>query len=181
MKKTILALAIFSSLAQAECVQHSVTQINSQHRIGEPVDLIKSYSSGACVVGYQIEVDGEVHTVLHKQQGNGTEAELCQQAVVASREQLLSKLGGKVTGESITVCGDAEVPTLKMNYRPVKIGDLVLENELPRVPEYPNMFIWNKSQCRLFRERYTMAGKFRVTQGTMCKTDQQQWAVVDKW
>jgi len=181
MKKTILALAIFNSLAHAECVQHSVTSVASQHQISEPIDLVKTYRPGICVVEYQIKVNGNVQTVAYKQQGRELEEELCEQAVISGRQQLLAKLGGKVTGESVTVCGDQETPTLKINYRPVKIGDLVLENELPRVPDYPNVFEWNKTQCRLFRERYTLRGKFRVTQGAICKTDQQEWTVVDKW
>jgi hypothetical protein len=181
MKKSFLLLVLVSTWAHSECVQHSVTQISSQHKVGTPIDLIKSSKPGSCTVGYQISVNDEIRTVAYEQRGDKPEEELCQQAVVSGREQLLSKLGGKVTGESITVCSDAQVPKLKLDYQPVKIGDQVLETELSQIPEYPQLFNWNKTQCRMFRERYTLNRKLRVAQGVMCKTDKQEWVVVDKW
>jgi hypothetical protein len=85
-------------------------------------------------------------------------------------------LGGNFESESIVVCKDGKTP----KFKPVKIGDEVMESELGRVPETKGYFKYNGAVCRLFREKYNN-GMLRVNNGVMCQTDNQLWTVVDKW
>jgi len=87
-----------------------------------------------------------------------------------------------ISTSTVVVCADGKVPP-KIEKR-IQIGDTVLEEELPKVPEIkPAYFQYNHSKCRLFREKYVYQNKLRVNHGVVCQTDEKEnvWQVVDKW
>ena len=98
---------------------------------------------------------------------------------VQSVTQIISNDNGpeSTKQESIIKCSEGKVP----EFRPVKIGDLVSEIELPEVPKINFYFTHKNAQCRLFKEHYRQKKILRVTHGVICQTDNQGWIVVDKW
>lgn len=90
--------------------------------------------------------------------------------------------GGTVTSaRHIEVCRDQGMPDLSEK---TKIGDTVFEDDLEKVPEVkPAYFIYKKTKCRLYRERYYLNGKLRLVHGTICQVNPRDtlWTVVDRW
>lgn len=178
MKKLLLLfLTLISSAVVAnECNVNQASQLTSSRQVGEVTDLVKDISPNKCVVKYRLNVNKEWHTVTWTHTGYEDGEQLCNIAIDNGRKQLLTVLGGRFETETITVCKTNK----DVKFRPVKIGDEVIEAELSRVPEKKQYFKYNNATCRMFRERYNN-GVLRVNHGVICKTDNQFWTVVDKW
>jgi hypothetical protein len=177
VKSLLLLLALISSLAFAdECAVNQAVQVVSTSKVGEVTDLVKDITPNKCVVKYRINVNKEWHTVTWTHTGNEDGEFLCNTAIENGRKQLLTVLGGTIESETITVCKSNQ----NVKFKPVKIGDEVVEAELGRVPERNKYFKYNNATCRMFREKYNN-GVLRVNHGVICQTDNKFWTVVDKW
>lgn len=176
MKNFLLLTILISNLAFADCGVNQASHLTSSRNVGEVTDLVKDISKQKCVVKYRINVNDEWHNVTWTHEGYEDGEFLCNVAVDNGRKQLLTMLGGNFESESIVVCKDGKAP----KFKPVKIGDEVMESELGRVPESKGYFKHNGAVCRMFREKYNN-GLLRVNNGVMCQTDNQLWTVVDKW
>lgn len=175
MKKILLLLALITNLAFAECNINQASNMTSTHKVGAVTDLTKNITPGKCIVKYRIDVDNDWHNVTWEHNGAEDGEFLCNTAIENGRKQLFTALGGQYEAESIIVCKEG-----KVRRGPVKIGDEVLETELPRVPEKNQYFKYNNATCRLFREKYNN-GVLRINHGVICKADNELWTVVDKW
>jgi hypothetical protein len=176
MKYSPIILILLSTVAWANCSVKSASQNVSQRQVSSPTNLVKTISTNQCKVKYNLKVDGNWHDVEYTYKGFEEEIVLCAKAVDEGRKILLSQMGGIFQTESITVCNEGK----PVQFRPVKIGDLVMDNELGRMDRGQN-FKYRNSNCRLFREKYEKDRIFRVTHGVICQTDHQEWIVVDKW
>lgn len=177
MKKVLLLLSLISSLALAEeCRIDQASQMISNQAVGHVTDLVKDITPQKCVVKYRINVNKEWHNVTWTHTGVEQGETLCNIAIENGRKQLMVHLGGQFETESITVCKEGK----DVKFRPVRIGDEVMENELGRVPDAKKYFLYNGAVCRMFREKYNN-GTLRVNNGVMCQADNKLWTVVDKW
>ena len=177
MQKILILLCLISSWAFAEeCTHNQASQLVSKRAISEVTDLVKTITPGKCSVKFRLNVNDEWHTVAWTHTGPEQEESLCNQAIENGRTQLMTVLGGTFETDAITVCKEGK----NIKWRPLKVGDEVLENEAARVPEKPNYFKYNNAVCRLFREKYNN-GQLRVNHGVICQTDNKLWTVVDKW
>jgi hypothetical protein len=177
MQKILALLFLISTLAVAEeCTHNQASQLVSKQTVGEITDLVKTISPGKCIVKYRIYANNDWHTVTWQHTGNEQEEFLCNQAIENGRTQLVTMLGGTFEADAVTVCKEGQA----RKWRPVKIGDEILENEVARVPEKPKYFKHNDAVCRMFREKYNN-GVLRVNNGIICQTDNKLWTVVDKW
>lgn len=176
MKYASLILLFISSVSFADCAVKSASQNVSQRHVSQPVNLVKTITTNQCKVKYSLNIDGKWHEVENIYKGFEEETVLCANAIEEGRKVLLSQMGGVFQTESITVCNEGK----SVQFRPVKIGDLVLDNEMGRLDRGQN-FKYRNSNCRLFREKYEKDRKFRVNHGVMCQTDHQEWIIVDKW
>lgn len=173
--KLIIALFTFAPLlAQADCVMRSASQNISEQLVSQPSDLTKTVKEGSCRVQFRINVNGTWHSVDREEKGEGSD-NLCTQAIQNARTQLLAQASGVYQTDSVMRCTDGEAKP----FRSVRVGDNILESELVRVNN--KYFTWNKSKCRLFRERYEHKSKLQVAHGVICQTDNEDWIVVDKW
>jgi hypothetical protein len=176
MKYVSLILLLISSLVQAECNIKSASQNVSKRTVSQPVNLIKTISLNQCKVKYSLNIDNKWYEVDNTYKGFEAEETLCAKAIDEGRKNLLAQMGGVFQTESITVCNEGG----NVKFQPVKVGDLVMDNELGRLDRGQN-FKYHNSNCRLFREKYEQNKQFRVNHGVMCQTDHQEWIVVDKW
>ena len=176
MKLSSLLFLLVTNLAWSDCAVKSASQNVNQKQVSQPVNLVKTITTNQCKVKYSVNIDNKWHDVEHTYKGSETEDVLCANAIEEGRKILLSQMGGVFQTESITVCNEGK----SVQFRPVKVGDLVMDNELGRLDRGQN-FKYHNSNCRLFREKYEKDKKFRVTHGVMCQTDHQEWIIVDKW
>lgn len=174
--KVLIFLISVSNSAFSECLVKSASQNITQKQVSQPVNLVKTITTNQCKVKYSLNIDNKWYEVDHSYKGFEDEKVLCANAIEEGRKILLSQMGGIYQTESITVCNEGKSVT----FRPVKIGDLVLDNEMGRLDRGQN-FKYRNSNCRLFREKYEKDRKFRVNHGVMCQTDHQEWIIVDKW
>ena len=106
--------------------------------------------------------------------------------------ECITRSSAITTGDSVSsarhieVCRDEGMPSLEEK---TKIGDTVFEDDLEKATDEkgqtikPEYFTYKFSKCRLFRERYTQNGKFRLVHGTICQINKRDtlWTVVDRW
>ena len=177
VKKIVLVLITVSQFAVAEdCRVQQASQNVSRQQVSEVIDLVKNKREGICQVTFKLSVDGRTHLVDHTYNGLYQPEILCQMAIEEGRAMLLTQIGGTFESESITVCKEGG----NLKFRPLKIGDEILESEAPQIQGKP-YFKYRNTQCRLFRERYNQNGTLRVNHGVICQTDNSLWTVVDKW
>lgn len=176
MKYSALILFLLTSAAWSNCSVKSASQNVSQRQVSPPTNLVKTITLNQCKVKYNLKVDNTWHDVEYTYKGFEEESVLCAKAVDEGRKILLSQMGGVFQTESITICNEGK----PVQFRPVKVGDLVLDNELGRLDRGQN-FKYRNANCRLFREKYEKDKQLRVNHGVMCQTDHQEWIVIDKW
>jgi hypothetical protein len=85
---------------------------------------------------------------------------------------------GKVENQTSTVCKEGVTVEPK-----IKIGDVILENEVAKNPQVSNYFKYRNSQCRMFIEHTAYNKQMRIYHGVICQLDgsDTNWLVVDKW
>jgi hypothetical protein len=85
---------------------------------------------------------------------------------------------GKVDTETATVCRDGSVVQPK-----IRVGDVILENEVSRNPKVNDYFSYKNSHCRMFTEHTAKNNQMHVYHGVICQLDgsDTNWLVVDKW
>jgi hypothetical protein len=84
---------------------------------------------------------------------------------------------GKIEQGSNTVCTEG-----KPNHNKIRKGDIILENEVSKVPDMP-YFKHNNSKCRMFEDRYISGDTVMVDHGVICQADNNgtNWLVLDRW
>ncbi len=172
MKYFILALVFLSVMKEvgAECRVKEASQMIQEVETSPVLNLVKTTKGDMCNVSYNILVNGVEHKVnaSHKD---------CAEAIERGKNELLVSLAGKYRTEVITTSKEGE----QLSDRPVKIGEVVMENELLRVERQTGYFKHNNNRCRLFRERYVQNSKLRVNHGVVCQINDNDWIIVDKW
>lgn len=179
-KKLISLLAVIcTSTAFAECTVQTSSQLVNEYAVSAPYDVVKTKSSGRCKVQFKLDVNGETHSVSEEAHGMEPDEMLCHRAIAHGRSDVLVNLGGKYRTEAINSCAEGRLD----EFKPVKIGQSILENDVLPVPGITKYWNYNNTKCRLFRERYGKNGKLTVNHGVICQTDsiKQNWIVVDKW
>lgn len=179
MKYIILVGLLIGQLATAACNIKSASSLVNERTVGPVTNLIKKYANDKCTVHYRINVNGEWHQVAGEAKGYENESMLCYYAVERSKRDFLLELGGEFKTESITVCNEGARPAEK-----VKIGDVVLENELRESP-IKKYFNYKGSRCKLFQEQYIVekTGKLLNYNGVICQMNDSDanWLVIDMW
>jgi hypothetical protein len=137
---------------------------------GPVSNLIKSVKGDLCHVSYAVVINGTEHRVNYSHKD-------CTEAIERGKNELLVSLAGKYRTEVVTTCKEGQ----ELVDKPVRIGEIVLENELLRAERQSGYFKHNNSKCRLFRERYVQKQQLRVTHGVICQINDNDWVVVDKW
>jgi hypothetical protein len=180
MKKILLTINLLSSVvAHAECSLRAATQLSNEYTVSAPYDVVKNKASGRCNVQFKLKIDGQEYQVNETVNGMLPDEMLCHQAIAQGRSNILVNLGGKYKTEMINVCKEGINP----DFKPIKIGQVILENEVAKVPGIEQYFTHSKSKCRMFREKYPAEGRMVVNHGVICQTGghAEDWLIVDKW
>lgn len=180
MKKILLAISIlFASNVNAECSARAATQLANEYTVSSPYDVVKNKNAGRCHVQFKLKVDGQEYQVSETVTGIMPDEMLCYQAIAQGRSNILVNLGGKYKTEMINVCKDGINP----EFKPIKIGQLILENEVATVSGIEQYFKHGKSKCRMFKEQYPVNNQIVINHGVICQTGnhKEDWLVVDKW
>jgi hypothetical protein len=165
----VVALFVFKD-ALADCRVKEASQMIQEVETGPVLNLVKTVKGDSCQVSYSILVNGVEHKVnsAHKD---------CAEAIERGKNELLVTLAGKYRIEVVTTCKEGG----ELFDKPVKVGEVVMENELLRTERQTGYFKYNNSKCRLFKERYVQNNKLRVNHGVICQINENDWIVVDKW
>jgi hypothetical protein len=85
---------------------------------------------------------------------------------------------GKVDKQTSIVCKEGITVQPK-----IRIGDVILENEVAKNPKVDMYFSHNNSQCRMFIEHTAQNKEMKIYHGVICQLDgsDTNWLVVDKW
>lgn len=177
IKLIVLGYALISStIATAECSRQTASQLISQHSVSAPYDVEKEKGSGQCTVKFKIDVEGQTKIVIQTVKGMEPDEILCHRAIAQGRSDLLVNMGGMYRTESINSCSNTNLG----KFVPVKIGQVILENDVLPVPGIDRFWKYGKTTCRLFQEKYAKTNRVIVNHGVICETD-NGWVVVDKW
>lgn len=171
MKYLILLTLFCTGAVFADCTTKEASQMIKEVETSPITNLTKTVKDQSCRVKYNITVDGKEHTVDYTYNKDAN----CSEAIERGKNELLVSLAGRYKTEVVTTCGK------EMADKPVRVGDIVFENELLSVERQQGYFKHNNSKCRLFRERYVQKGTLRVVHGVICQVNQNDWIVVDKW
>lgn len=176
MRKLALILMLVSSTAVAnDCRMQETSQMISQRKVGEVLNLSKNKSHNRCEVKYQIDVDGRRHSVQWTQTGLYQEEILCQMAVRNGTNDLLVRLPGVFKTETLIACKEKVYPkSISKGYE----GEESEFGPHPMAPGYRR--IGSASNCRFFIG-WTAGGNSERTEGVICENKSNLWTVVDKF
>jgi len=183
-----LLIGLLSTSAVAgECYIRSATtskMLDSIERIAdlERTVLPESKGKSKCRVTFRAYIKGKWHTAQGEEVAEtwGSLDQACAKATTAGRVGVLESVSGtRITASQDMVCTDQPIPKDKPN---VSIGDTVWESEVQPHPIHFDNFKFRGSLCRWFVESRPQAGTIQMSQGIICRAqDQLAWKVVDKW
>jgi hypothetical protein len=185
-RSIILALALISTTAFADCYTRSNIHLTRQAIDAGPVDIQKMTvpdSKGSkCVVRYRVHIGDDWHTA----EGSGTgatEAEACTRAMDVGQGNVLAEIEpSMVRADMQMVCSDLT----DIRVRPVRIGETIWESEtdMHYHPQERKYFQYKRTKCRMFQERNPKDRNLITYQGIICQADSTQnpkWRVIDKY
>jgi len=185
-RKPIIVLSVaIAANAQAECYVRSAMTSQTAMSITsiadvQPLVVPISATQNKCIVNFRAQVNGQWITAEGESVGprSLSEALLCKGAMDQGRTQILSQANGKTLAvEQNMVCTDQNIPKT----RRVNVGDLVQESEVIPHPHFPKRFVYHNATCRWFAEPEVRGGDLRHQQGIICRVNDNEWQVVDKW
>ena len=187
MHRQIIALVAMTvaTTVQAECFVRSAMTAQTSINITaitdmQPLVVPISATQIKCIVNFRAQVNGRWISAEGESTGprNVSESTLCQGAMDQGRTQILGRAdGNQMNVEHNMVCTDQKLPRV----RQVLIGDHVQESEVMPHPTFPNRFGYKSTWCRWFIEPEVKSGDLNNRQGIICRLQDTDWQVVDKW
>jgi hypothetical protein len=180
----LLALILVSGSAAAECYVKS-SSISEMRDGIERVDAVQRFpiklknDQIRCSVTFNAKIRGKWYAVESLALATGSEDEVCMQAVNSGSARILEKVvGTKFTMQQEMVCTDQKLEPKKS----VEVGDLVRESDVQPDPLWPNPRQFRDgNECLRFVESDIVGSELRRTNGVICRVDQNNWRVVDKF
>ena len=185
MKLGIIALAIVSAAAYADCVLQDKTVSQSSAVIAERTQIsatvVPDPAGKRCLVTFRARVGATWYTANgeYAWPGDTPRETACgvatKRAEDSVREQVASS---RVISEKILVCRDD--PTLDTIRRtnPGTVGEL---SQFRPHPDYPREFYHNGTRCRWFLDSNYTGKDIRTWQGIICEVQDSKWVVIDKF
>lgn len=187
MRRQIIALAVagLATTAHAQCYVRSAitnqTTINIANIADvQPLVVPISATHNKCIVNFRAQVNGQWITAEGENTGPKTMSEkaLCRGAMDQGRTQIMSHAdGGSLAMEQNMVCTDQKIPEV----RKVTVGERVKESEVLPHPNFLKRFGYRATICRWFIEPEVVPGDLLNRQGIVCRINDNEWQVVDKW
>lgn len=186
LKRLLLVLAI-PALAHAECVMTNrvvtSTGVQIQERSGIRRDVGPSPHLGyrRCTVSFRARINSEWHTAVgfYDWPGNTADDQACAVAQVRAEVSVKTQVAPVgVRDESTMVCTDR--PDIQTK-RQTQVGTQGQLHQFRPHPDYTREFWHNGTQCRWFLDTEWRQNDVQTRQGVICKLDNTNWVVVDKF
>lgn len=184
-KLSLIISLLFVNSVHAECYSRTAMNNKIQDQMVAIANIQKTVvpvneTQNKCIVNFRAQVNGSWHTI--EGEAIGPKADntdpLCTQALNSTRRNFLTQSGvNTVSVEQNMVCTDQTIAKT----HPVKIGDTIRESEVAPHPNFPRRFEYRNTFCRWFMEPEVRVGDIIQRQGIVCRINNEDWQVVDKW
>jgi hypothetical protein len=186
MKHTLLAIALASAgIAHAECYSRSAMSNHMRAQIERITDVHETVvptptGQKRCTVIFRSLINGAWHSGegMSQARPETPAAQLCNQAMTSGQTFLLQSIGGsRMAMEQEMVCSDEPKPYVRL----VNVGEVIRESEVQPHARNRRPFIYKGSTCRWFSQFDPHQVVLEPQEGIMCKMNNDQWKVVDKF
>lgn len=185
MKLGILALALASAAAYADCVLQDKTVSQSSAVIAERSQLtatvVPDPIGKRCLVTFRARVGATWYTAQgdYAWPGDTPRDSACAVAVKRAEDSVREQVAAsRVISEKILVCRDDPTLDTIRQTNPGTVGNLA---QFRPHPDYPREFWHNGTRCRWFLDTGYTGKTVRTWQGIICEIHDSKWVVVDKF
>jgi len=185
MKLGILALAMASAAAYADCVLQDKTVSQSSAVISERTQLtatvVPDPAGKRCLVTFRARVGAAWYTANgeYSWPGDTPRDSACAVAVKRAEDSVRDQVSSsRVISEKILVCRDDPTLDTIRQTNPGTVGEL---SQFRPHPDYPRSFWYNGTRCRWFLDSGYTGKTVRTWQGIICEIHDSKWVVVDKF
>lgn len=185
MKLGILALAMASAAAYADCVLQDKTVSQSSAVIAERTQLtatvVPDPVGKRCLVTFRARVGAAWYTANgeYAWPGDTPRDSACAVAVKRAEDSVREQVAAsRVISEKILVCRDDPTLDTIRQTNPGTVGEL---SQFRPHPDYPHSFWYNGTRCRWFLDSGYTGKTVRTWQGIICEIHDSKWVVVDKF
>jgi len=185
MKLGIVALAIASASAYADCVLQDKTVSQSSAVISERTQLtatvVPDPVGKRCLVTFRARVGAAWYTASgeYAWPGDTPRDSACAVAVKRAEDSVREQVASsRVISEKILTCRDDPTLDTIRQTNPGTVGEL---GQFRPHPDYPREFYHNGTRCRWFLDSGFTGRDIRTWQGIICEIHDSKWVVVDKF
>jgi len=188
MKKILIAL-IMPTVALAnsdQCVLQDRTVTQQSVTVAERADIraevVPAFgNSKKCMVSARFRIGGAWHTGFGEYEwpGDRPRDEACGIATKRAEDSVRERVArSQVVSEKVLICSDN--PDLR-TLRQTNPGTVARLSQFRPHPDYPRAFWHNGTHCRIFLDSVYQGQDIRTFQGVICRLDDSNWVVVDKF
>lgn len=185
--KYLLLAAVFPSMVMADqCVLQDKTvsrgSVVIEERTNIKTEVVPGLSGGRrCMVSMSVRAQGAWHTTFGEYEWDGARPreEACAVAVKRAEDSVKERIGrSQIVSEKVLVCRDQPDLVTLRSTNPGTVGQL---NQFRPHPDRPKEFWHNGAPCRYFLDSAWNGKDIRTWEGIICKIQDSQWVVVDKF
>jgi len=186
MKLGILALALVTGYAYADCVLQDKTVSQSSVVIAERTQITATVvpdpqTGKRCMVTFRARIGATWHTAMgeYAWPGDTPRDSACAVAMKRAEDSVRERVSAsRVISEKVLVCRDDPTLTTIRQTNPGTVAEL---SQFRPHPDYPGEFWHNGTQCRWFLESGYTGRDIRTWQGIICRIQDSKWVVIDKF
>lgn len=187
--KIVVALLLVPALTWAnsdQCVLQKRTVTQGQVQIEERSGLrreVVTLPTGQqrCQVTFRARIGAEWHTAFGEYDwaGDRPQQEACGVAAKRAEDSVRERVGQtRVATDSVVVCRDQ---TDLVTLQEARVGTTARLHQFRPHPDHPKEFWHQGTQCRWFLDSQFRNGDIYTYQGIICRVQNNNWVVVDKF
>jgi hypothetical protein len=186
LKKLLPLLLVSIPVLADQCVLQQKTVTRSaaviQERDRVRAEIVPSFNNRIkCMVNFRAKIDNAWHTAFgeHEWAGNYSREQACDIAIKRAEDSVQERVQqSRVVSEKTLVCReDPKLETLQTTVP----GTAGVKSQFRPHPDRPNQFWHNGAPCQYFLESNFTGRDIRTFEGIICRIQNNQWVVVDKF
>lgn len=186
MKKFLLLLTVPAVTFAQQCVLQDRTVSRGSVVISERsevrAEVVPSFNGGRrCMASFRARIGAEWHSAFGEYEwpGDRPREEACAVAMKRAEDSVRERVGrSQVVTEKTLICSDNPDHQALRAMNPGTIGKL---SQFRPHPDYQREFWHNGAPCRFFLDSTYTGSDVRTWQGVICKLQDSNWVVVDKF
>ncbi len=186
MKKLLLLIALPVVVSAQQCVlqDRTVTRgaVVIQERSEMRAEVVPAFNGGRkCMASFRVRIGGEWHSAFDEYEwpGDRPREEACAVAVKRAEDSVRERVSRtQVVTEKTLICSDNPDHQTLRSMNPGTIGKL---SQFRPHPDLPREFWHNGAPCRFFLDSTYTGSDVRTWQGVICRLQDSNWVVVDKF